>query len=124
MRARNWIILGILIILVIALTIDQLTGGGFYHRLVLDFWPIDYSRVGPNLVASAVQWFIVGLVAAVIYPPFRHWIESQFDGVHEKIDKHHQEHLQKIEERHQQHLDLMKEHHEKQMEQLKKNNET
>ena len=115
--------LGIFILLIIFLIIDQIIGSGFYHRLILDFWPIDSSRVGPNLIASAVQWFIVSLFVAAIYPPFRHWIENQFSGIHEKMEQRHQEHLKKIEDRHQQNMSLLKEHHEKQMEQLKKNNE-
>jgi hypothetical protein len=53
-----------------------------YH----DFWPLDASRVGPNLVAAVVQWLLVGLIASVFYPPLRHWIERELDHLHVKLD--------------------------------------
>lgn len=59
----------------------------FAARMVQDFWPIDSSRVGPNLVASVVQWIIVAIVASIVYPPFRNWIEREINKIHEKLDK-------------------------------------
>jgi hypothetical protein len=41
------------------------------HRLGLDFWPIDKSTIGPNLVASLVWAVVVGVVLYVFWPPLR-----------------------------------------------------
>lgn len=43
----------------------------FRDRLSADFWPLDRSFVGPNLLASGVQYVAVGLIAVLVYPPLR-----------------------------------------------------
>jgi hypothetical protein len=59
----------------------------FWHgRLAADFWPLDASRVGPNLVASVVQWAIVALVVYLAYPPIRRRIDAELKKAHEKLD--------------------------------------
>ena len=55
-------------------------------RAHADFWPLDNSRIGPNLVASAVQAVIVFLVVALLYPPLRRWAEAELEHVHAKAD--------------------------------------
>lgn len=55
-------------------------------RLYHDFFPPDASAVGPNLVASVVQWVAIALVMAVVYPPFRKWVEGELDHIHQRID--------------------------------------
>lgn len=42
-----------------------------FARFEADFWPLDASRVGPNLVASVVQWGLVAFALYLLYPPFR-----------------------------------------------------
>jgi hypothetical protein len=46
-----------------------------WDRFLADFWPIDGSRVGPNLVASVVQWALIAIAVALLYPPARRAIE-------------------------------------------------
>ena len=67
-------------------TLTALFSHGFWARLAVDFWPPDSSPVGPNLLASVVQWLIVASVATLVYPPFRKWIERELDHVHHKMD--------------------------------------
>ena len=52
----------------------------FRDRLGADFWPLDRSFVGPNLLASVVQWAVVLLVAALIWPPTRRRIDGFVTG--------------------------------------------
>lgn len=61
--------------------------GWLWQRSLQDFWPLDASRVGPNLVASVVQWLIVAGVMALVYPPLRHWAEREIKSLHEKLDR-------------------------------------
>lgn len=78
-----------------------------WGRFLLDFWPIDSSRVGPNLLASVVQYAIILITVALLYPPARraiekylkrhvneikHHVSAEHDALHEKLDhmmKHH-----------------------------------
>ena len=57
-----------------------------WDHLYNDFWPIDSSRIMPNILASIVQWVVIGVVATVFYPPFRQWVERELDHLHAKID--------------------------------------
>lgn len=61
----------------------------FSDRLGADFWPLDNSRIGPNLVASGVLWVLGLLVLALLWPPTRRWIHHQFSALHDKLDWHH-----------------------------------
>ena len=72
---------------VITITLVLLLSDWFAQRLMADFWPLDSSRVGPNLVASAVQWVIVVIVASFVYPPLRKWIENELQKLHDKLDR-------------------------------------
>ena len=74
--------------IILGLVIIALASDWMGSRLSADFWPLDASRVGPNLVASVVQWALVVLVASVVYPPLRHWIEGRFSELHSKLDDH------------------------------------
>ena len=38
-----------------------------WHRFLDDFWPIDASRIAPNIVAGAVQWAIILIAAALLH---------------------------------------------------------
>lgn len=46
-----------------------------WNRFLSDFWPIDHSNVGPNLVASVVQYAILAVLLVLLYPPFRRAVE-------------------------------------------------
>lgn len=59
----------------------------FWHRLVLDFWPPDSSRVAPNLVASSIA-FAAGAGVAWAVKGRRVLAE-----LHAKLDAHHQAQL-------------------------------
>ena len=63
----------------------------WHNRLSSDFWPLDASRVGPNLVASLIQGALVFLAAVLLYPPFRkameHIAEQANAELHEKIER-------------------------------------
>ena len=62
----------------------------WHSRFSADFWPLDASRVGPNLVASVIQAVIVFLAAVLLYPPFRRAMEQIAERanaeIHEKIE--------------------------------------
>jgi hypothetical protein len=68
----------------------------WHSRLGPDFWPLDASRVGPNLLASVVQWAIVVVAAAFIWPPTRRRIHRFVDAktapIHDKLSELHQHH--------------------------------
>ena len=76
---KAWVALVLLIALVLFIVFD-------WGRFLSDFWPIDKSSVGPNLLASVVQAALVLGVVALIYPPIRHWIEEHLEHLHTKID--------------------------------------
>jgi hypothetical protein len=59
-----------------------------WSRFLADFWPIDHSNVGPNLVASVVQYAIILIILALLYPPFRRAVEK-FAKEHVKDIKEH-----------------------------------
>jgi hypothetical protein len=58
----------------------------FWQRFLADFWLPDNSRVGPNLMANAIQWLAVAVVMVLLYPPFRRWVKFQADHTHAKLD--------------------------------------
>lgn len=69
----------------------------FWHnRLSADFWPLDASRVGPNLAASVIQGAFILLFAALIWPPTRRRIHRFMDL---KLSKVHKK-IGELEERH------------------------
>lgn len=93
MKVKVWTAVGLLIALVMIMV--------FWHaRMAADFWPIDASRVGPNLVASVIQWALILIAASLLYPPIRRaidkWVKNHLKSanqeLHNKIDhiiKHH-----------------------------------
>ena len=81
----------------------------FHGRLHADFWPVDSSRVGPNILASVVQWVAVFLVASFLYPPLRHWFEREFGKIHAKMDAHHNAMKKLAEDHHKAHMDKLDE---------------
>ena len=78
----------------------------FRSRLGTDFWPIDRSPVGPNIVASVIVWGSVLILGVLVYPPIRRRLEratEQFadrklEAVHQRFDELHARH-NKVQER-------------------------
>jgi hypothetical protein len=90
----------------------------FHDRVSPDLWPLDSSRVGPNLVASVVQWVIVLIVASFLYPPLREWFKGSFGKIHTKLDAHHAAVLSQAADHHQQLIDQADAHHAEHMQKL------
>jgi type II secretory pathway component PulM len=70
----------------------------WHGRFSADFYPPDAARVAPNLVASLIQWALVLMVAALIWPPTRrrihHFADAKLAPVHQHlavIRQHHEE---------------------------------
>ena len=85
MKARVYLA-GILAVVLVCLSL-------FWHaRVVSDLWPLDRSPVGPNLVASVIQWAIVLIAASLLYPPLRkaidRWLTRRLGEVHQEIHEH------------------------------------
>lgn len=94
-------------VLVLIVLVAVLVALAFRARLSSDFWPLDSSRVGPNLLASVVQWVIVLVVMSFLYPPLRDWIKSEFGRVHDKLDGHHKDMMDQAERHHQEHMEKL-----------------
>lgn len=66
-----------------------------WNRLGKDFWPLDRSYVGPNIVASVMTWTFVLIVAALIWPPTRRaihrFVEGKLEAVHDHIARDRRE---------------------------------
>jgi large-conductance mechanosensitive channel len=82
--AKRWAGLVALVLVIVSVVL-------WHGRFSADFYPLDSSRVGPNLVASVVQWAIIALVVYLAYPPVRKAIDravkKHTDELHEKLDK-------------------------------------
>lgn len=67
----------------------------FHSRIGPDFWPIDNSRVGPNLVAAIVQGAVIFVLVVLLYPPLRRrvhrFVDVKLDGVKAHFDRHHRD---------------------------------
>lgn len=65
----------------------------FRARLGTDFWPLDRSNIGANLVASTITWVIVFTASVLLYPPWRkrvhNFVDRKLSPIHTKLDKHH-----------------------------------
>lgn len=74
-----------------------------WSRFLSDFWPIDKSTVGPNLFASLIQYALILITIALLYPPLRkaaeRWAERHVQSIkdhvsdenkkiHVRLDKH------------------------------------
>lgn len=92
----------------------------FNQRLLSDFWPVDTSRIAPNILASAIIFDVVTLVAALFYPPFKKALDRGLSRkvvgpIHAKLDAQHQEHLEQAERHHAEKMAQAKTHHEAQL---------
>lgn len=97
-----------------------------WHRFVADFWPIDRSFVGPNLVASVVQFDILVICGVLLWPPTRarihafadrklgnlhDKIEGRIAALHERVDEQHEERMKQTQALHDERIKLAKAHH-------------
>jgi hypothetical protein len=68
----------------------------FRHRLGADFVPLDASRVGPNLIASALTWAALFVLAVLLWPPWRRrlhrFVDRKIAPLHAKVDALHARH--------------------------------
>lgn len=64
----------------------------FRHRIGADFWPLDASRVGPNIVASILIWAAIFTASVLLYPPWRRrlhrFVDNKLLPVHQKLNDH------------------------------------
>jgi hypothetical protein len=85
-RASFWGVVTCLAVLIIVIAVWPVA---FWHRFYGDFWGgvgFDRSVIGPNLVASLVQWFVIALVAVLVYPPLRAMANREWNHLHAKLD--------------------------------------
>ena len=59
-----------------------------WNRFRGDFWPLDKATVSPNLLASVIQWAIIFIFLALLYPPFRRWVEKVGRGAIDEVKNH------------------------------------
>lgn len=59
-----------------------------WSRFLSDFYPPDRSFVGPNLIASVVQWAVILIAVALVYPPARRAVARYIEH-HVKDIKNH-----------------------------------
>lgn len=100
---EKWSIPAAILLIVLGIVI-------WHDRISADFWPLDSSRVGPNLVASII-W---ALAAVLLYPPWRRafhkFVDRKLAPVHEHLKvlhKHHDDHAAALDEIHR-HLSIGK----------------
>lgn len=71
-------------------------------------WSSDKGNAGENL-----QWTALAiLVASLLIPRVRKFIERHVKGLHDKLDHHHEMILQQNEAHHEEALQLARDHHE------------
>ena len=70
----------------------------FRGRLSADFYPLDASRVAPNILASLIQYAVILIAAALIWPPTRRrlhrFVDAKLAPVHEHLAvlrQHHED---------------------------------
>jgi len=70
----------------------------FHSRLSADFWPIDSSRVAPNILAGIIQWAVILVIAVLLWPPWRRRLHRFVDRKLAPIHASHIELHRKIDE--------------------------
>lgn len=74
-----------------------------WGRFLSDFWPLDRSIVGPNLVASIVQYAFLAILLVLLYPPLRKAVEKFATRHVESIKQHVTDEHKKLHDK----LDIM-----------------
>lgn len=64
-----------------------------WGRFLTDFWPPDKATVGPNILASLIQWAVILIAVALIYPPTRRaierYVQSHVDSIKSHVSEEH-----------------------------------
>lgn len=60
---------------------------------------------GPEAITELI---IVGIISALLIPPIRRWIKSEFHKVHEKIDLGHKEIHERLDRSHERQDELLR----------------
>lgn len=87
-RLGHLFIIGSVAVLFVAAAVSSIVSDWVRARMQSDFWPLDHSFVGPNLVAAVVQWAIVLLIMAVFYPPMRKAFEASVERHKKQVMDH------------------------------------
>jgi len=84
---------------------------GFHARLRADFWPLDASRVAPNILATVIQLLIATPIAVLLWPPFRRRLHAfmrahtgplrrelkqELRALHGQRERHHAEQMEAL----------------------------
>jgi hypothetical protein len=94
------LVAGLVIVILVILVIV------FQSHIGPDFFPLDHSNVGPNLLANIIQWAILFVAAVFLYPPWRHrlhrFVDGKLQGIHDKLGALHGK-VDRLHERHDEH---------------------
>lgn len=71
-----------------------------WGRLGFDFWPLDRSPIGPNLVASVITWAAAIVVGVLIWPPTRRRLHRFMDRKLVLLHSHAAHQTRLVEEMH------------------------
>lgn len=59
-----------------------------WGRFLQDFYPLDASRIAPNIIASICQYVVLGVGAYLLYPPVRRAVDRYIGGHVDSIKAH------------------------------------
>jgi uncharacterized membrane-anchored protein YitT (DUF2179 family) len=90
------LVVGMSVLLLVATVLSAFISHWFALRLQSDFWPVDKSTVGPNILASAIQAIIVVTVMALCYPPFRKALDKAATKHKNEIKQHLTDELSEV----------------------------
>ena len=106
---QKWAALGVLAAVVACVI-------AFHDRLSADFVPFDASRIGPNIIASALTWAFLFTAAVLLWPPWRRrlhrFIDRKVAPLHAKVDRL-EAHHKALAVRHDEHAQSLASLHEK-----------
>ena len=103
--------LALLLAVTIYAVVEFILSTWFHARVIHDFWPVDRSYIGPNIVATIVTYIFIALVLTLLYPPFRKMMrriitghkdemkahaEAGWKEIHDKLDAQHEEHMKAL----------------------------
>ena len=93
----HWLRITILLLLIAAYVVGMGLGFG-WTRMVADWWPLDRSVDGPNLLVSLI-WVPLAIVAGLAWADFRHATHRLED------EQTHLRHLAELEAQHVRHME-------------------
>jgi uncharacterized membrane protein YccC len=101
------VVAGLVVIAVVVVVIV------FHTHIGPDFFPLDKSTVGPNILASIIQWAVLFVAAVFLYPPWRRrvhrFVDGKLESIHAKLGALHGkvDHLDARHDEHAAHLDAL-----------------